>query len=137
MTHMTTPPMTSAAPMITRLSRCLPITLVSRNAGAAVQTKAITTSVSGWVTTCAVAALAVGKGRQEFCDALAEIDGQRQNRAQLDHDGEHLPISVIQGNAEQRLADAQMRGGADRKELGQPLNNSKDESEKVIVHSDR
>ena len=44
-THMTMPPMTSDHPMITRLSRCLPMTLVSRNAGAAVQTKAIATKV--------------------------------------------------------------------------------------------
>src|SRR5579863_750401 len=42
--HMMTPPISNDQPIIVRLSRCLPITLVSRNEGIAVTTKATVTS---------------------------------------------------------------------------------------------
>src|SRR5579864_6232785 len=45
--HIITPPTTSEIPITYRLSRCLPIVLVSRNEGMAVTKNAIRTSVSG------------------------------------------------------------------------------------------
>ena len=45
--HMTIPPIRRDHPMIVMLSRCLPITLVSRNDGIAVTTKATAVSPSG------------------------------------------------------------------------------------------
>src|SRR3984893_6290294 len=47
--HITTPPISSDQPMMGMLSRCLPITLVNRNEGMAVTTKAISTRLSGWL----------------------------------------------------------------------------------------
>src|SRR5580704_14137132 len=47
--HMTTPPISNDQPMMYRFSRCLPITLVSRNEGIAVTTKATVTNPRGCV----------------------------------------------------------------------------------------
>jgi hypothetical protein len=83
-----------------------------------------------------VAAFAIRKRRQKLCDPFPEINGQRQDRAQLDDDGKHLPVTIVEGNTQERLANAQVRGGTDRKELCQSLNNSKDERENIWVHGD-
>jgi hypothetical protein len=47
--HITIPPTSKAVPIIVRLSRCLPITLVSRKAGIAVTTKAMMVRLRGCV----------------------------------------------------------------------------------------
>src|SRR5208282_1024648 len=47
--HMMTPPISNDQPMMVRLSKCFPITLVSRNDGIAVTTKATVTNPRGWV----------------------------------------------------------------------------------------
>src|SRR5271167_4548590 len=47
--HMTTPPINNDQPMMFRFSRCLPMTLVSRNDGMAVTTNATATSPRGCV----------------------------------------------------------------------------------------
>src|SRR5258706_12510709 len=46
--HMMTPPINKDQPMMYKFSRCLPMTLVSRNEGMAVATNAILTSSRGW-----------------------------------------------------------------------------------------
>ena len=90
--------------MMTRLSRCLPITLVSRNAGIAVQTNAIIVSVSGCVRAVWLSPrLPCGKVAYEFGNALAEINRQAEDRAQLDDDGKHLPVAIAKIDVQQRL----------------------------------
>ncbi len=61
-----------------------------------------------------VPALAFWKCRKKLCDTLTEINGQAQNRAQLDHDRVHLPVAAREINVQKRFADSQMRSGADR-----------------------
>src|SRR6266849_5687419 len=46
--HITIPPISREAPMMYRLSRCLPMVLVNRNAGIAVVTKATAVRPRGW-----------------------------------------------------------------------------------------
>ena len=72
----------------------------------------------------AVAIFALGKGAHETDDAAQEEQQQRQNRAQLNDDGVHLPIGVIQRNLHQRFGDAQVRRRADRKKFGQAFHNA-------------
>src|SRR5581483_5243551 len=50
-THIITPPTMSEVAITCTLSRFFPITLVSKNAGTAVTTKATVVSVSGWLQT--------------------------------------------------------------------------------------
>src|SRR4030081_1973250 len=47
--HMIAPPISNDQPMMGMLSRCLPITFVSRNDGIAVTTNATAVNPSGWV----------------------------------------------------------------------------------------
>ena len=73
--------------------------------------------------------------RNQLRDALAEIDRQASDRADLDHNGIHLPVAALQTDMQQGLGDAQMRRGADRQKLCQPLNNSQNHRHQVIVQS--
>ena len=66
---------------------------------------------------CAVAALAAGKSGEECCDAAAEIYGQAKNCAQLDDDGIHLPVAIVESqiggqarDVQQRFREPQVRG---------------------------
>ena len=117
------------------LSRCLPITLVSRNDGIAVTTKAIVVRPSGCVRSGAISAFTVRKGREKFGNAAPEIDGQTQNRAQLDDDGIHLPIAVREADVQQRFREPQVRGRTDGQEFGEAFDNSQDQGEQVVVQS--
>ena len=100
--------------MTRRLSRCLPMTLDSRNAGMAVTTKATSVKVSGWSTTVRSPRTPRGKLRSEPDHAMPEVHRQAEDRAQLDDDGEGLPVGIAQIDAEHRLDDPQMRRGAHR-----------------------
>jgi len=57
----------------------------------------------------AIAAFPPRKGVKKLEDALAKIDGQRQNRPELDDDRVHLPETNMQIDFQQRFRDAQMR----------------------------
>ena len=72
----------------------------------------------------AVAALSSGEGGKKLGDASAKVDRHAENRAQLNHDGVHLPVAVGQANVQQRLRDAQVRRGADGQKLSQALDDS-------------
>src|SRR6516165_3759738 len=61
-----------------------------------------------------VTLLAAGVRRQKFGDAVAEIDGQTEDGAELDDDGVHLPIPVGEGDVQQAFGDAQVGSGAHR-----------------------
>lgn len=82
----------------------------------------------------AVATFAVWKRRKKFSDAIAEVDGQAENRAELDDDGEHLPVTVVEIDSEQSFGNAQMSGGADGDEFSQAFDHAEDECDHVRVH---
>ena len=75
--HITTPPISKELPMMWRLSRCLPMILVKRNAGIAVTTNAMVVSPSGWVC-IAVATLTLGKRREKSSDPAAKYTGRQR-----------------------------------------------------------
>jgi hypothetical protein len=58
---------------------------------------------------CAIAAFAARERGKKACDACTKVNGQAENRAQLDHDGVHLPEAVAQVNAQQGLGNSEMR----------------------------
>ena len=72
----------------------------------------------------AVFLLAFGKLREELGDVVAEIDGERQDCAQLDDDGIHLPVAARERHVQQGFGNAEMGGGADGQELGEAFDNS-------------
>src|SRR3954468_24107905 len=80
-----------------------------------------------------VAIFAVGKGTQKLCNPRSEINWQAQNRAELDHDGVHLPISITQADVKQGLGNPQVRRGTDRQKFRQTFNNSQDDRKKIVV----
>src|ERR1700720_2829626 len=81
----------------------------------------------------AVAAFAARKCGEKFRDALAEIDRQAKDRAELDDDRVHLPVVVAEIDVKQEFGDAQMRGGADGYEFGKAFYDAEDEREKIVV----
>src|SRR5579884_130302 len=82
----------------------------------------------------AVAVCASGKGGDKLQNAIPKIHWQCQDRAQLDHNGVHLPEPVVQIDPQQRFADAQMRSGAHGKEFGQSFHDAEENGHQVIVH---
>ena len=58
-----------------------------------------------------VPVLTLRKSGEEFRDPGPEIDGQAQNRSQLDDDGVHLPIAVSQVDVEESFGDTQVGSG--------------------------
>ena len=69
----------------------------------------------------------LGKVAKKERDAAAEIDGQAEDRAELDHDRKHLPVTVFEVDAEQRLGNAEVRRGTDGQEFGEPFDHTEDE----------
>ena len=108
--HMTTPPTSSEVPITVRLSRCLPMTFVNRNAGAAVTTKATRTRPSGCVSSPRSPRSPAGYVDRNVCDPLGEIDRQAQDRAELNRNRVHLPIRIGQIDVQQRFSEPEMRG---------------------------
>ncbi len=133
MIHMTMPPMSSARAIALRLPRFFSLHLCSSRAGAEVKAKAMRVREMGWLSQCAVAVLAPGKGAQEADDAAQEEQQERQDRAQLDDDGVHLPVGVVEGDIHERFGNAQVRRGADGKELGQAFHDAQNDGLNVWV----
>ena len=73
-----------------------------------------------------VATFTTGKRGEELGDALAKIDRKAQDGAQLNNDGVHLPVAAAEADVKQRLADAQMRGGANRQEFRETFDDAED-----------
>src|SRR5438105_13960960 len=82
----------------------------------------------------AVAPLAFWKSAEKFQDPFPEINWQRQDRAQLNHDRVHLPEAVAQIEMEQCLDDAEMSGRAHRQTLRQAFDDTKLDRQQEIVH---
>src|ERR1700728_4616770 len=83
----------------------------------------------------ASSAVAARKRGNESFDATPEINRQAQDRAELDDDGIHLPVTVGQADVQEQFGDAQVRRRANREELGETFDNAKDERQQVVVKS--
>jgi hypothetical protein len=55
---------------------------------------------------------------------MPKINRQREDRTELNHDRVHLPEAIVKIDVQQRLADAQMRGGAYREKFGQSFDDA-------------
>jgi hypothetical protein len=74
----------------------------------------------------AVAAFAAWKALDE-ADNTFEIKKKKcEDGADLNNDGVHLPIRVIERDMHGCFSNTQMRGGTDGKKLGQALNDSQE-----------
>src|SRR4051812_40004443 len=81
----------------------------------------------------AVATFSAGESAEELDDALAKVDRQAQDGAQLNHNRVHLPVAAIERHVQERFCDAQVRRRADRQELGESFNNSQKYGKEIIV----
>ena len=81
----------------------------------------------------AITAFALREVAHELNNARPEVNGQAKNRAQLDDDGEHLPVAVGQVEAEKRLANSQVRRRADGKKFSQAFNDAQQDRQQVVV----
>src|ERR1700675_2600701 len=81
----------------------------------------------------AIVAFAARERSKQLPDVLAKINRQGGDRANLNHDGVHLPVAVLQADVQQIFSDAQMRRGADRQKLRQPFDNSQHDRHQIIV----
>ena len=81
----------------------------------------------------AVAPLALGKRGEKLRDPFAKINWQAKNGAELNHNRIHFPVAARQANVEQRLRNSQVRRRADRQKFRQPLDNSQQQGQYVIV----
>src|SRR5438067_10992702 len=66
MSHMAMPPAISAQPMMNRFSRCLPMSLVSSQAGMAVTTKEVNVDVSGGLADVGSSPSPLGRVAKDF-----------------------------------------------------------------------
>jgi len=82
-----------------------------------------------------VAVFALGEGADEVHDAAQKEDHQGQDGAQLDDDGVHLPVGVVERDLHQRFGDAQVRRRADRQKFGQAFHNAQDHRLNVRVQA--
>src|SRR6267142_4029516 len=83
----------------------------------------------------AVATLAARERREKLGDALAKIDGQNQNRAELDDDGVHLPVAAGEVDVEERLGKPEVRCGADGEEFGQSFDDAQQDGQQIFVQN--
>src|SRR6185312_14302755 len=79
--------------------------------------------------------LAPRKGGEKSSNPVAEVHRQAQNGTQLNHDAVHLPVSVGQAEVKNRLRNAQVRGGTDRKKFRESLDDSQDDGQQVVVQA--
>ena len=115
--HITMPPTSSETPITVRLSRCLPMSLVSRSDGTGGADKRNHHQCKRMRERGAVLAFTARKRRQEAGNPRTKINRQAENGAQLDHDGVHLPERIVEVDVQQRLGDAQVGRGADRQKF--------------------
>jgi hypothetical protein len=73
---------------------------------------------------CPVATLAPREGRKKLHNAMAKIDWQAKNGAQLNDYGIHLPVATGQAYVQQRLGNSQVCSRADWQELSKAFDNS-------------
>ena len=76
--------------------------------------KLISTIDSGWFHHLPVTAVTAWKAAHEVPKSLSKVNDDRQDRAELNDYGEHLPVFALDVLAHELLRDADMRGGADR-----------------------
>ena len=82
----------------------------------------------------AVAVFASGKGAQETADAAQEKKQEGQDGAQLNDDGVHLPVGVVEGDPHESFSDAQVGCRADGKEFGEAFHDAEKDGLNFRVH---
>src|SRR5579872_1792539 len=80
-----------------------------------------------------IAPFPLRKSRQEFRNAMSEVDGKAQNGAELDDDGVHLPVAVAEIDVKQRFCDTKVRRGTDGQKFGKAFDDSQYYGEQVVV----
>ena len=71
---------------------------------------------------------------RELQQALSEIDHDGEDRTELDDDREHFPERARQVGTHELLANHDVSRRTDRKELGEPFDDTGDQSDEVIRH---
>src|SRR5690348_1521337 len=80
-----------------------------------------------------IAPLAARKRRKKFCDSVPKVDGENENRAELNHNREHFPVWVREKKAHHLFRDSQMSSGADRQKFGEAFDDSQNYRDEVVV----
>jgi hypothetical protein len=88
----------------------------------------------GMVEPGAVAVFAAGKGAHEAGDAPQEQKHEGQDGAQLNDDGVHLPVRVVERDLHERFSNAQVCRGADGKEFGEAFHDAENDGLNFWVH---
>jgi hypothetical protein len=78
----------------------------------------------GMVHPGAGAVFALGKRADKLDDAAEEQEREGQDCAQLNNDGVHLPVGVVQRDLHQPLGDAQVGRRTNGEKLGQAFNDA-------------
>ena len=68
-------------------------------------------------------------------DPAPEVNRKAKDGAELNGDGEHLPVAVFQVHTQKGFGDAQMSGRTDGKKLGQSLDDAEEEGQRVVVQT--
>src|SRR5205814_4628103 len=77
---------------------------------------------------------AAWKGADVLDNQLAEIDRQAEHRSKLDDDRVHLPVAVGEIDLAERLENSKVRGGADRNEFRQSLDDPQEHGQEMVRH---
>jgi len=89
----------------------------------------------GMVPDGVLAVFTAGKGADKFDDAAGKEQGESEDGAELDDDGVHLPVGIVEADLEERFADAQMGCGTDGEEFGEALDDPEKYRDHVIVQA--
>src|ERR1700676_3223237 len=89
-----------------------------------------------------VTALAARKSRKKGRYAAAEVHRQAKDCAQLNDNGIHFPVAIIEREiwgqtryVQQRLGKPEVRGRTDRQKLRETFHNPQDHRQQVVVQS--
>ena len=82
-----------------------------------------------------VEAQSFGECGQKTHDPMPEVNGQTEDRPELDHDREHFPVAVAKIDMEQRFRDTQVRSRTDGQKLSEALDNAEEDGKKIVVQT--
>jgi hypothetical protein len=82
-----------------------------------------------------VAVFTGGEGAEELDDAAHEEEAEGEDGAELDDNGVHLPVGIVEGDVHERFGDAEVGGGTDGKEFGETLNDAQDHGDEITVQT--
>jgi hypothetical protein len=82
-----------------------------------------------------LAVFAAGEGTDKFDDAAGKEQSESEDGAELDDDGVHLPVRVVEADIEEGFADAQVSGGTNGEKLGKALDDPEKYGDHIIVQT--